>query len=237
MPYYYSGNFSYFLLLIPAIILTIWAQIRVKSAYKKFSQVGNSRGMTGAQAARAILDANGLYDVEIVPIAGNLTDNYNPKNNVVSLSEGVYNSSSVAAIGIAAHEVGHAIQHSKGYIPVKIRSAMVPAVNFGSRISWILIMVGLLIEGFSGSDFGYYLAVFGVILFSLATIFHLVTLPVEYNASRRAKALLGSTLAFGSEDIKGVRKVLNAAALTYVAALAVSLINLLRVISMVSRRR
>ena len=114
---------------------------------------------------------------------------------------------------------------------------MVPAVNFGSRISWILIMVGLLIEGFSGSDFGYYLAVFGVVLFSLATIFHLVTLPVEYNASRRAKALLGSTLAFGSEDIKGVRKVLNAAALTYVAALAVSLINLLRVISMVSRRR
>lgn len=227
-----SGT-TYIILLIATIILTLWAQIRVKSVYNKYNKVANSRGITGAQAAREILDANGLYDVAVEPIAGQLTDHYDPRTDVISLSEAVYNGTSISAVGIAAHEVGHAIQHSKKYVPVAVRTALVPAVNFSSRFSWFLIIGGLLINSFAATEYGYYIAVGGVILFSLATLFHFVTLPVEYNASNRAKKQLNAVLALDSTDLKGARKVLGAAALTYVAALASSLLSLIRVISMV----
>ncbi len=222
---------SYYLILVlPAIILSIIAQIRVNSTYSKYSKIYNERRITGAQVAREILDNAGLYDVQVQMIQGKLSDNYNPKTNVVSLSPEVHEGTSVAAMGIAAHECGHAIQHATDYAPVKIRSAMVPVVNFSTRISWIVIVVGL----FMASET---IAMIGVILMAAATVFYLVTLPVEYNASRRAKELVVDLgLAQGS-DSKGIKKVLSAAAMTYLAAFLTSLMSLLRVILIINRRR
>lgn len=234
---YYAYGYDYkFLILIGiATVITMIAQAKVKTAYNKYGQIRNSNGLTGAQAAREILDDNGLFDVKIVKIAGQLTDNYNPTTNTVSLSEGVHDSSSIAAIGIAAHEVGHAIQHNTGYLPVKIRTALVPAVNFSSRISWILILLGIALS--SMGEIFYYVAVGGVVLYSLATVFSLVTLPVEINASNRAKYHLERRLVVSEEDMAGVKKVLSAAAMTYMASLLVSAVYLLRMVSLVSRNR
>ncbi len=230
-----GGSMGYFLLLIPAILLSLWAQVKVKSTYAKYAGVRNTRGITGAQAARAILDANGLNHVQIVQIAGTLTDHYDPRSETISLSGDIYSGTSVSAVGIAAHEVGHAIQHNRNYVPVKLRSALVPVVNLSSGISWIMILAGLFINSMSGNDFGYYIAVAGVLLFSLATVFQLVTLPVELNASRRAREQVNVLFMPDECEKTGIKKVLSAAALTYVAALFVSVVNLLRVISMVNR--
>lgn len=232
----------YYILMLGAILISLFAQIKVQSAFKKWKQVRNNDGLTGAEAARKILDANGLYHVQIQCVPGNLTDHYDPRTNIVSLSTDVYGGDSVAAIGIAAHEVGHAIQHNKGYLPIKIRAALVPVVNFGGNISWWLVMAGIMLNVYlsssaGGNNFGYTLAMIGVILYASVTAFHLITLPVELNASNRAKRQLNQIMAVESEERRGVRKVLGAAALTYVAALLTSAINLLRLISIVSGSR
>lgn len=237
--FFYSGTgvLIVYGLLILAIILSLIAQVKVKSTYSKYAKINNTMGLTGGEAARRILDANGLTDVDITPIAGTLTDHYDPRTNTISLSQDIFYGQSIAAVGIAAHEVGHAIQHARNYVPVKIRSAMVPAVNVSSNLSWILIMIGLLINSMAETNAGYGLAVFGVILFSLATLFHIVTLPVELNASNRAKAQVAELFAPSSDERKGIRKVLTAAAMTYVAALLASIANLLRVMQIVGRSR
>ena len=220
---------TYFLLII-AMLFATWAQINVQSTFKKYSKVNNMAGITGKDAARIILDTNGLNNVRIETVAGDLTDHYDPKANVIRLSQGVYDSTSAAAIGVAAHEAGHAVQHAVGYFPIKVRSAIIPLCQIGSNLAWPLILIGLLLQV---AD----LAMLGVILFSTATVFQLVTLPCEFNASSRAMSALRSFGRLSDEDLSSARKTLTAAALTYVAALAVSVLNLLRMISLVNRRR
>ena len=229
MGMFYGIDYYYIVLVLPAVLIAMFAQFKVKSAYNKYSKIGNSRGITGAQAARMILDSHGLQYVQITMISGQLTDNFNPKTNVVSLSQGVYNGTSIASIGIAAHEVGHAIQHSENYVPNKIRSALVPVTNFGSSISIFMIIIGLLL-GYS------VLAYLGVILYSTAALFQLVTLPVEFNASSRAMKQIKALGIANDADAKGVKKVLSAAAMTYVAALLTSIAQLVRLLLIVNRR-
>lgn len=220
---------------ILAIIVAIWASItsaRVNSTFKKYSTKLNSRGMTGRSCAEALLRSAGIYDVSVESVSGNLTDHYDPKAKVIRLSDGVYNSNSVAAIGVAAHEAGHAIQHDVGYFPIKIRQAIIPICNIGSNLAMPLILLGLFIS-VTG------LCELGLLLFSLSAVFQLVTLPVEFNASRRALRYLESGAGLPDDEVKASRKVLSAAAMTYVAALAVALVNLLRLVAIVnnSRRR
>lgn len=215
-------DYYYIILVIPAMIIALIAQVKMQSAYKKYAKIGNSRGLTGEQAARMILNAHGLNYVPINMIAGELTDHFNPTDNTVNLSEAVYSGTSIASIGIAAHEVGHAIQHAEHYVPNKIRSAIIPVTNYGSRFSMILILAGLIFGQFI------WLAYLGVILYSTATLFQLVTLPVEFNASARALKHIKELGIANDDNYKGVRKVLTAAAMTYVAALITSLANLLR---------
>ena len=234
------SGFSYFEYVIAAfalMIVTLIIQARLKSVYKKYSEDYNSQGMTGAEAAQLILEKYDIHDVQIQMIGNELGDNYNPRTKVLSLSPDVYNGASVAAVGIAAHEVGHAIQHHKGYIPVKLRTALVPVANIGSRFSFIIIMIGLLINSFANTNAGYYLALVGLAFFLFAVLFSLVTLPVEFNASNRAKKILADTIALDDEDLKGVKKVLGAAAMTYVASLASALLTLLRMLSIVAGSR
>lgn len=227
---YGSYGFYYFdstiWLIIIGVVITLIASARVKTTFNKYAKVRSNSGMTGAQAAQAILHAEGLYDVSIQHIRGNLTDNYDPRSRVLNLSDATYSASSVAAIGVAAHECGHAIQHSKGYAPLVFRNALVPVANFGSSISWILIIVGLFINS-SSSQF---LINLGIICFSLAVLFQLVTLPVEFNASGRAIQILENRGILAGEEIVKTRKVLSAAALTYVAAAAASILQLLRLV-------
>ncbi len=209
------------LLLLPGIILAAWAQSRVSSAYGKYSRIASASGYTAAQVARNMLDQNGLSDVRIESVAGNLTDHYDPSKKVLRLSQGVYNSSSIAALGIAAHEVGHAFQDQEEYFPMKVRSVVVPVANFGSMASWVLILIGLLFSN-------YQLAQIGVWLFAAVVFFQLVTLPVEFNASSRAlNSLEGGGYLSGAE-MTGAKKVLSAAALTYVAALITAILQMLR---------
>ncbi len=220
----------YFVFLAPALLLMLYAQWRVRSVIGKFGEIPNRLGLTGAQVARAILDRNGLFDVPVELTPGELTDHYDPLRRVVRLSEPVYYGRSVAALGVAAHETGHAIQHKVGYVPLQLRTAIVPAVNIGTNIGWILMLLGIVI-GISG------LAWVGVILFSLGTLFALLTLPVEFDASRRALALL-TTMGIVDRTEEGqAREVLNAAALTYVAGLVMAVLNLLYWISLVSGMR
>ncbi|MBO9305771.1 zinc metallopeptidase [Thermomicrobium sp.] len=220
----------YFVFLAPALLLMLYAQWRVRSVIGKFGEIPNRLGLTGAQVARAILDRNGLFDVPVELTPGELTDHYDPLRRVVRLSEPVYYGRSVAALGVAAHETGHAIQHKIGYVPLQLRTAIVPAVNIGTNIGWILMLLGIVI-GISG------LAWVGVILFSLGTLFALLTLPVEFDASRRALALL-TTMGIVDRTEEGqAREVLNAAALTYVAGLVMAVLNLLYWISLVSGMR
>lgn len=223
---------TYFLFMLPGLFFSLWAQSKVKGAYSKYSKIPDNAGVTGAQAARRVLDANGLSMVPIQPIAGQLTDHYDPRTRVLSLSQGVYDTNSIAAIGIAAHEAGHAIQHAQGYAPLKARTAIVPAVSIGSNVGIILVIAGLLLQ-FTG------LAWAGVALFALTTVFAFVTLPVEFDASARAKkalvqvGLVDGGVAKGTES-RGVSDVLNAAAWTYVAGFATSILTLLYYISLVS---
>ena len=230
MPFFFDTT-GYILIVLPCVILAFIAQMNVKSTFDKYSKVASRKGMTAAEVARSILDNDGLNNVSIEHIEGNLTDHYDPRTKVVRLSTSVYSSTSVAAIGIAAHEVGHAIQHSKGYVPVKIRSAIIPATQFASNLAMPLV-----IAGFIFSSRLLWLAYLGIVFFAVATFFQLVTLPVEFNASARAIKILGERDILEADELSGTKKVLGAAAMTYLAALAVSLANLLRIILMFNRR-
>lgn len=230
MPYFYGFDSTYILVLI-GVILSLWASARVKSTYAKYSRERSLTGMTGAQAAQRILSMAGIYDVTIQHVSGELTDHYDPRNKTLSLSDSVYGNVSVAAVGVAAHECGHAIQHDRGYAPLKLRSAIAPVANIGANISWPVILVGLLLGG-NGT-----LIQIGIVLFSLAVVFQLVTLPVEFNASKRAVMMLEETGVLYPEELTKTRKVLNAAALTYVAAAASSLLQLLRLVLLFGNRR
>lgn len=224
-------NSSYFIYMIPAFLLMMAAQIYVKSAYSRWSKVEVRSRITGSEAARRLMQYGALYGVQIEGIRGEMTDHYDPRSKVLRLSEGVYNDTSVAAVAIAAHELGHAMQDKAGYAPLRLRSMLVPAVNIGSYLGWIFIIVGLFLN-FTG------LAWTGVIIFSGGAVFALATLPVEFNASARAKQLLRQTGIIQTEqEQRGVNAVLNAAALTYVAALITAVLQLLYYVSLVSRRR
>ncbi len=233
MPYYsYYYDPTYLLVLI-GVVLSLLASAKVKSTFNKYSSVRNARGITGAEAARQVLNGAGIYDVTIEHVSGNLTDHYDPKSKVLRLSDSVYGQTSVAAVGVAAHECGHAIQHAKGYAPLKLRSTLVPAANIGAKIAWPLILVGLLIN----SQSSWWIIQAGIIAFSLAVLFQIVTLPVEFNASGRAIRILEDTGMMYGDEIKAARKVLSAAALTYVASAASSILQLLRLILLVGGRR
>jgi Zn-dependent membrane protease YugP len=209
--------------------------MKVNTTFKRYSSVRPASGITGAEAARRVLDANGLYNVRIERIHGNLTDHFDPRSNVIRLSDGVYGSSSASAIGVAAHEAGHAVQYAKGYVPLKLRNAIIPVTNIGARLAMPLILLGLLFIS-AGSQF-VYIAYIGVACFSLSTLFQLLTLPTEFDASRRALSSIEESGLLRGEELSSASKVLSAAALTYVAALAVSIIQLLRLISLVNNRR
>ena len=231
MPFgYYYFDWT-FIIILPAILFALYAQFKVNSSYKKYSQYTNRNGYTARDVARKILDSNGLYDVQIEHISGNLTDHYDPKTNVIRLSDSVDGSTSVAAIGVAAHEVGHAIQHAEGYTPIKIRTALVPITNIGSSMSMILIMIGLVIVGISqSSDLGFGIAMIGLLAYCLVAVFQFVTLPVEFNASSRALKTLETHDILYGDEVKQAKKVLSAAAMTYVAALVSTLLTILRLL-------
>ncbi|MBD5134878.1 MAG: zinc metallopeptidase [Lachnospiraceae bacterium] len=233
MPYIYYGFDPTYWMVIVGVVLSLLASLMVKSTFSKYSRVRSMSGMTGAQAAEKILNSQGIYDVNIQRVSGNLTDHYNPSNKTLNLSDSVYSNTSVAAIGVAAHECGHAIQHAKGYAPLAFRSALVPVANFGSSISWILILIGLFINSRSSMLLIYT----GIICFSLAVLFQIVTLPVEFNASSRAVNLLGQIGILGDTELSQTKKVLSAAALTYVAAAAASILQLLRLLALFGGNR
>lgn len=224
-------------LVILSLLISLAAQIHVKSSFRKYSQVRNERGMTGAEAARQLLLDHGITDVGIQQIAGSLTDHYDPRTNIIRLSEDVYNSDSVAAVGVAMHEAGHALQYAEGYFPIRVRNAIVKSTNICSTGSYLLVLIGILVSGRYGNALGYNLITLGIVFFLAVLFFQLVTLPVEFNASGRAVRSLRETGILNTEEQAGVRKVLTAAALTYVAAVAVSLIHLLRLLAIRGRRR
>jgi len=214
---YYPSFMLWLLLALPGLLLGLWAQYKVKSAFGKYSKIKNSRGMTGAQTARAMLDHYGLYDIRIEETKGRLSDHYDPSNKVLRLSPDVGRSPSIAAVGVAAHEAGHALQDAKNYGPLKLRSAIVPAVQFGSWLGPLLFMGGFLLQTFVGR-FGFNIALVGLVLFAITAVFTIITLPVEFDASKRAKKELVAMDILGQQEMVGVNKTLNAAALTYVAA-------------------
>ena len=232
MPFYYYYDPTYSLVLI-GLLLCLAASARVRSTYAKYGRVRSRSGLTGREAAEQILRSAGIYDVRIEHVSGNLTDHFDPGNRVLRLSDATYQSASVAAVGVAAHECGHAIQHSRGYAPLKIRSAIVPVANFGSAIAWPLILLGLLFNSRSS----YLLIQIGILVFSFAVLFQLVTLPVEFNASRRAVQILGESGMLLPDELSMTKKVLRAAALTYVAGAASAILQLLRIILLTGGRR
>lgn len=223
---------TYFLVII-GVVFSLIASGRVQSTFAKYSKVRNSGGITGAEAAQRVLNSAGIFDVRIERVNGNLTDHYDPRTKVLRLSDSVYGSSTVAAVGVAAHECGHAIQHAVGYAPLSLRSTLVPIANFGSRIAWPLILLGFFISG----DTSALLINIGIIAFLGAVAFQLVTLPVEFNASNRAIQKIADTGMMQGEEIKGAKKVLNAAAMTYVASAATSILQLLRILMLTGGRR
>lgn len=227
-------DWTYIVLVMPAVLLSLWASQNVKSTYRKYSRQYNRRGLTASEAARRVLNANGLQNVPIECIQGELTDHFDPSTNVVRLSEGVFNSTSTAAIGVACHEVGHAIQHAVGYVPVKIRTAIVPVTNIGAKLSVPLIIIGLMLCGISNMFIS--VAYIGILLYALCAVFQLVTLPTEFNASRRALVTIEQMNLLDGDEMVGAKRTLTAAALTYVAALATTLMQLLRFIIMVNGR-
>ncbi len=219
MRFYYDA--IYWIILIPVLILSVYAQIKVSSSFNHYSRQRNRRGVTGAQAAYEVLRAHGVHDVAIRPCRGELTDHYDPRDNTIYLSEPVYNADTVAAVGVAAHEAGHAVQYAVGYGPVRIRSAIIPVTQFGSKFAFVALMLGLVL--YSQPVFA-----IGIVLFGLTSLFQLVTLPVEFDASARALGTIDGTNLLDGDERKGAKKVLTAAALTYVAALLMSLLQLLR---------
>lgn len=232
MPFYYGYfvDYWYIILVIPAMIIAGIAQYKVKSSYNKFSKVLNSRGITGAYAAQAVLTHYGITDVRIEQVSGKLTDHYDPKAKVIRLSQGVYGASSISAVGIACHEAGHAAQHAENYVPIKIRTALVPVCNIGSHLGIPLALIGFFL-GFEP------LIVIGLVLYGAIFAFQVATLPVEFNASRRAIKVIEDTNLLYDDEIDGAKKVLSAAAMTYVASMLVALANLLRLILRFNRRR
>ncbi|HWP50423.1 MAG TPA: zinc metallopeptidase [Clostridia bacterium] len=227
---YYGFDSYYFILVLPAILFSLWAQSKVKGTFSRYQKVRSYSGYTGADVARRILDNKGLYNVRVEHIAGSLTDHYDPRTEVVRLSDSVYGSNSIAALGVAAHETGHAIQHSTQYAPLTIRNAIIPVTNYGSKLSVPLIFLGLLLN--SSSLIG-----LGIICFAMVTLFQLVTLPVEFDASARAMRTLSNEGILQGDEVSQTQKVLTAAALTYVAALIVSAAQLLRLVLLFNRRR
>lgn len=226
--FYYS--YSYLLYMLPGLVLMLYAQLKVKHSFSKYSKVTNSRGLTGADAAREVLRQNGVDGVQIEHVSGNLTDHYDPRTNIIRLSDEVYNSTSVAAVGVAAHEAGHAVQYAKSYGPIKFRAAIIPACNIGSRLGIPLAIIGAVIDMMG-------LVYVGLALFGLAVLFQVVTLPVEFNASRRAISAINSTALLTKEEASGAKAVLSAAAMTYVAAMIQSLLMLLYYMSRFAGRR
>lgn len=221
---YGGGYLSYLIFMLPALLLGLWAQAKVSGTFNKYNKISNSRNMTGAQAARMVLDQNGLTYVRIEHVNGKLTDHYDPRDNVIRLSSSVYDSTSIGAIGVACHEAGHAVQHAEEYAPIQLRNAILPVCNIGSSVGPIMILIGCL---FAGSMLGRNLIFFGILLFSLVAVFQLVTLPVEFDASSRALAVIGNSGMFADADYKGAKKVLTAAAMTYVAALITTIMQIL----------
>ena len=231
---YLYWDSTYILVIIGAIICMI-ASAKVKTTFNKYSQYRSMSGMTGAQAAQRILNAAGIYDVKVRHVSGSLTDHYNPANKTLNLSDTVCNSTSVAAVGVAAHECGHAIQHARGYVPLRLRSAFVPIANFGSALAWPVIIIGALMNSRSSMM----IINFGILLFSFAVTFQIITLPVEFDASRRGLAMLQDYGILGQSELQGSKAVLSAAAMTYVASAAASVLQLLRLLMIVNggRRR
>ena len=226
---YYGFDMYYVILVLPAMLFAMWAQFNVQSTFKKYTRVASERGMTGKDAARMILDRNGLRHIAIEQVAGNLTDHYDPKAGVIRLSASPYNVQRAAAVGVAAHEAGHAVQHATGYGPIKLRQAIIPVTQLGSNLAIPLVLIGIVLNYFT-------LSYVGIALFGAVTFFQLVTLPVEFNASSRAIEALDASGTLSGDGLAASRKVLRAAALTYVAALFVSLANLLRLVMIVSGR-
>ena len=235
MYYYYGFDWTYVVLVLPCILLSLWASANVNSTFKRYSGQYSRRGLTGAQAAERVLRANGVPNVRIERVSGNLTDHFDPKSSVIRLSDNVYGNTSTAAIGVACHEAGHAVQYAQDYAPIRIRSAVIPATNLGSKLAMPLILLGLLI-GFMG-NLSYFLIYLGIGFFGLSLVFQLVTLPVEFDASRRAMTAIAQSELLTEEEQRGARKTLSAAALTYVAATAVALSQLLRLLILFGGRR
>lgn len=228
--YYYLSNYYYFILVVPVLIISLIASARVNSSFNKYSKELSSRNITGAQAAFEVLRYYGITNVQIERVNGKLTDHYDPRTNVIRLSDSVYNSTSVAAIGVACHEAGHAAQYAQSYVPIKIRNLVLPAASLGSKAGFPLALIGF----FLNFEF---LAIVGIAFFSFAVLFQLITLPVEFNASKRALNVISEVDILSVDEKAGAKKVLTAAAMTYVAALAVSIANLLRLILMFNRKR
>ena len=237
----YSFFYLSYIIMIPAMLLVSYAQFKVSSNFSRYSRVSGGRGITGAEAAKRMLEKNGLNNVEIKPVQGSLTDHFDPRTNTISLSEPVYNSDSVSAVGVACHECGHAMQYAHRYPLLSFRNSIVPVVNVASSFAWVLVMIGIMLMAVSGTDTGIGSMMLngGIVAFLLVVLFHLVTLPVELDASRRAVAQISEMGLVSPENEQGVRKVLGAAALTYLGALVMAISNLLRILVLagVSRRR
>lgn len=234
MPYYYGFDWTYLLIVLPCLLISMWANARVNNTFKRYSGQISSRRITGADAAQRVLRANGVYNVRIERITGNLTDHFDPKTNVIRLSDAVYDSCSTAAIGVACHEAGHAVQYAVGYSPMKLRAAIIPITNFGSKIAMPLILIGILFSTLGTLSTA--LIYLGIACFSLSLVFQLITLPVEFNASRRALEAIDHTQLLTEEERNGAKKTLSAAAMTYVAAVAVSFAQILRLILLFGNR-
>ena len=233
--YYYGFDWTYVVLVLPCILLSLWASSNVNSTFKRYAKQFSSRRITGADAARRVLAANGVHGVRIDRVSGNLTDHFDPKTNVIRLSDSVYDSTSTAAIGVACHEAGHAVQYAESYAPIKLRAAIIPITNFGSKLAMPLILLGIVCT-FLG-EFSNMLVYAGIAAFGMSLVFQLVTLPVEFNASRRAMRAIEDANILTEEEQRGARKTLKAAAMTYVAATAVALAQLLRLIMLFGGRR
>lgn len=233
MPYFYGFDWTYLVFILPCIIISLICQANVSSAFSKYSKIPNSRGMTGAQAAEFVLRQNGVTGVRIEHVAGKLSDHFDPRTNVIRLSDSVYGSTSVAAVGVAAHEAGHACQHAENYLPNRIRSAVLPIARVGSQLSWIFIIIGLLFT----AKVGYVMLYIGIILFSASVLFTLATLPVEFNASKRALACIRETGIMVGDEYNGAKRTLQAAAMTYVASALTAIMQLLRLLIIAQRRK
>ena len=234
MPYYYGFDWTYLVLVLPCVLLSLWASSNVNSTFKKYAKQLSSRRITGADAAQRVLSANGVRGVRIERVSGNLTDHYDPRTNVIRLSDSVYDSTSTAAIGVACHEAGHAVQYAENYAPIKLRASIIPITNIGSKLAMPLILLGLVLS--VTENISYFFVYLGIACFGLSLVFQLLTLPVEFNASRRAMRAIENSNLLTLEEQKGARKTLTAAALTYVAATATALAQLLRLIVIFGNR-